>query len=135
MSRFLPMVAIGLLSVCTTLFAQTTDDFALQFNGSTDFVAMPQDARLSNTFTIELWAKPTAPHEIDREWDGLYAGVAGQRYAVYPSHGTHCWGRGHAGVGLSVGTNGVSVYEHAGDYMPAVIVYKAELRDWTHIAL
>ena len=32
------------------------------------------------------------------------------------------------------GTNGVSVYEHAGGYMPAIAVYEAEIGDdWNHI--
>jgi hypothetical protein len=61
--------------------------------------------------------------------------MEGQRYAVYPSHGSHLWGTGHACAGFSVGTNGISVYEHTGCYIPAVLVYEAEIRGWTHVAV
>jgi hypothetical protein len=134
MSRILfPVVA--LIGLSTMLQAQQVDDFALRFNGATDFVAMPQTVTATNSFTIEMWVYPTEKHEIDAESFAGYDGIRGQRYALYPSHGTHCWGPGHAGVGLSVGTNGVSVYEHAGDYIPAVLVHEAAITGWTRVTL
>jgi hypothetical protein len=61
------------------------------------------------------------------------SGVSGQKYAWGPS-----WydaASGSAGAGVSVGTNGVSVYEHANGYMPATLVYQAALNGWTHVAV
>jgi hypothetical protein len=130
----LPAV-VALFGLSTAAFAQQADDYALRFNGTTDFVAMPQTATAVNSFTIDLWVNPSAEHQVDDESLEGYAGIDGQRYAVYPSHGTHDWGRGHAGVGLSVGTNGVSVYEHAGDYIPAVLVHRQALSGWTRVTL
>lgn len=130
----LPAV-VALLGLSTAAFAQQADDHALRFNGRTDFVAMPQTATAVNSFTIDLWVNPGAEHQVDEESLEGYAGIDGQRYAVYPSHGTHDWGRGHAGVGLSVGTNGVSVYEHAGEYLPAVLVHRQALSGWTRVTL
>lgn len=134
MRSYLPLAVFAVVGA-TTMSAQHSDDYALRFNGSTDFVAMPQSASVMNSFTMELWARPSVAHEIDNETLAGYAGVYGQRYAIYPSHGTHCWGPQHAGAGISVGTNGVSVYEHAGDYMPAVLVHRQPIDGWTHIAV
>jgi hypothetical protein len=135
MRRFLPLAALAVIGLTSNLHAQTRDNFALRFNGTTDFVAMPQSITAVNDFTIEMWVNPTATHEIDTQSGNIYDGISGQRYAVYPSHGTHSWGPGHAGAGISIGTNGISVYEHAGDYIPAVLVYKGEINGWTHVAL
>ncbi len=37
--------------------------------------------------------------------------------------------------GVSVGSNGVSVYEHAANYMPATLVYSGSLNGWTHVTV
>jgi hypothetical protein len=134
MRRTLPTLA-AFLALSAPLCAQGSDDYALRFNGATDFVAMPQTTTAVNSFTIDLWVNPTADHQIDRESLAGYDGIEGQRYALYPSHGTHCWGAGNAGVGISVGTNGVSVYEHAGEYIPAVLVYEGAISGWTRVTL
>ena len=38
-------------------------------------------------------------------------------------------------VGLSVGINGIQVFEHAADYLPALLSYGATIASWTHVAL
>jgi hypothetical protein len=40
-----------------------------------------------------------------------------------------------SGVGVSIGTNGVSVYEHTSGDMPAPLVYQGAVTGWNHIAL
>ena len=57
---------------------------------------------------------------------------AGQRYAIAPQHGGDV---DYAGAGVSVGTNGISVYEHATDYMPSTLVYDTPISGWTHVAV
>lgn len=125
----LPLVALH------TAAAQTSEDRVLRFNGVSDYVVAPKLLTAANTFTIEAWVRPTQPHEIDMESDSGYAGLTGQKYAIYAMHGTECWGSGHAGIGISVGTNGVSVYEHAAYHMPATLVYEGAIDGWTHIAV
>ncbi len=85
----------------------------------------------TNEFSFGGWIKTQVTHEVDPESTGGTLGVTGQRYAFWPTHG----GDGNnAGVGLSIGTNGISVYEHASSYMPAVAVYNANIgADWNHI--
>lgn len=114
---------------------------ALSFDGVDDYVNVniPGNSALNNVtnnFTLSFWAYPRSEHEIDGESTSGYVGLSGQRYVFGPS-----WydvGTSRAGAGISVGTNGVSVYEHAGGYLPAVLVYDASqkpLSGWTHIAL
>ena len=60
------------------------------------------------------------------------SGTSGQRYAIGPeSGGTD----GKAGVGVSVGTNGISVFEQADNYLPSVLVWNTNLINWTHVAV
>ena len=94
----------------------------------------------ANTFTILLWVKPGRTHELDAETSLSTAGVSGQNYALFPNLNTAKWNwdtSGYAGAGISVGNNGVSVYEHAGGYMPPVLVWAGAVSGsgWTHIAV
>ena len=41
----------------------------------------------------------------------------------------------HAGSGVSVGTNGISVFEQAASYLPSLLVYNAAISGWTHVAV
>ena len=107
---------------------------ALDFNGTSSIVNVTSSAHLtsvSNNFTLSFWANPRATHQIDPETTSGFAGTSGQRYAVGPKW----YDNGDAGAGISVGTNGISVYEHAAGYMPATLVYQATLTGWTHIVL
>ena len=113
---------------------------ALDFDGTGAQVSVTQAGTSNqamlpdvvNTFTVEAWVKPTAPHEVDGQWNSGVGGTSGQRYLIFPFIGQ---GEGHAGMGISVGTNGVSVYEHAGGYMPALLVWTGDLHNWTHLAV
>ncbi len=87
---------------------------------------------MSNTFTMEVWAYPTTTHEVDAQATTGTHGTSGQRYAIFPSHGQN---GNESGVGISVGTNGVSVYELAGSYMPAILVWQGAVKGWTHVAV
>ena len=42
-----------------------------------------------------------------------------------------------ANAGVSVGTNGISVFEHGPSYLPSLLVYDAPtpITEWTHIAV
>jgi len=104
----------------------TTDNRYLQINDTTN---MPL-----HNFTFGAWVKPTSTHEIDTETNSLVdtSGISGQAYVFSPVHG----GDDNMGVGVSVGTNGISVYEHGAAYMPAVAVYEEEIgTGWSHVVV
>ena len=111
---------------------------ALHFDGLDDLVEMGwgRFADITNNFTIELWAKPESSRVPTAESTSGFAGTSGQRYALFPEEGGIGYGNAiHAGAGLSIGTNGVSVMEHSDTYLPSVLVYSNGLSGWTHIAL
>jgi len=104
--------------------------YALGFDGTDDYIVVGTTGRPTDTFSFGGWFKTSVTHEIDSQETSGYGGVNNQRYAFDPQHG----GDLNAGAGLSIGTNGVSVYEHGSDYMPATAVYEAELGDdWNHV--
>src|SRR5262249_46208804 len=88
-----------------TSFANGFVGQALSFNGIDDEVInlIPGLTNITNSFTMEFWAWPTAGHATTPEW-----GTGDQRYAIYPDWG----GEEAAGAGVSVATNGVTVFEH-----------------------
>jgi YD repeat-containing protein len=88
-------------------------------------------AALANDFTISFWVYPGSTHEIDVASTDGTAGTTGQKYVFGPRFESNS----DSGVGISVGTNGISVYEHATSYMPALLVYPAPIDGWTHVAV
>ena len=86
----------------------------------------------ANNFTIEAMVKATVNHEIsevsDPEATSGVGGVSGQKYLFGANHG----GDTNAGAGVSMGINGVSVYEHGGGYMPPLAVYDPAVKDPVH---
>ena len=108
------------------------DGYALGFDGTDDYIVVGTTGRPADTFSFGGWFKTPATHEIDPQETAGYGGVNNQRYAFDPQHG----GDSNAGAGLSIGTNGIAVYEHGSDYMPATAVYETELGDdWNHIMI
>jgi len=103
---------------------------------SGSYISTGLSTAVNSTFTLSMWIKPTATHEIDALYNGdvstMFGGTAGQNYLVGATHGGNA---GNAGVGISAGTNGITVYEHCDGYMPALLIYQATLTSWTHVAL
>jgi hypothetical protein len=111
---------------------------ALSFDGQDDRVVIqpaPSLNILQDTFTLAFWANPQATHEVDQESNTGTSGVTGQRYAFGPLFRGGTADGMVAGVGVSVGTNGISVYEHSDGYLPARLVYEAPVDGWRHITV
>ncbi|UPL50202.1 RHS repeat-associated core domain-containing protein [Hymenobacter sublimis] len=89
----------------------------------------------ANTFTMEAWVYPTATHNDAVDQTNQYAGfAANHRSAIHV--GSAAWyPAGHAAVELSIGTNGVVVYELGSNWYPAVLVWKGAITGWTHVAV
>lgn len=96
-------------------------DTATAFDGSTARLAIPYTPP-KNNFTIEAWVQTSLTHQIDSESTSGTQGTSGQRFLFEPDY------RGsEGGAGLSVGTNGISVYEHGSTYLPATAVYSGNV--------
>ena len=90
----------------------------------------PKEVR--NDWSMSFWAKPTSTHQIDSIGGVGSDGLA--KYIVYPFNATSY---GYS-AGISMGTNGVSVYEHGSGYFPCRVAYDATaspLTAWTHVVL
>jgi len=87
--------------------------FSLGFNGIDSYVTVGKNGRPQDTFTFGGWIRTSRRHEIDDESaaaGGSESGVYNQRYAFFPFFQSG----NAAGAGLSVGINGISVYESGG---------------------
>jgi len=115
------------------LYQQTGQKgYALGFDGIDDSITVGANGRPTDTFSFGGWFKTSSTHEIDPESISGTGGVNNQRYAFDPQHG----GETDGGAGLSLGTNGILVYEHGSNYMPATAVYQADIgEDWNHIMI
>ena len=99
--------------------------------------AAPDNNRnIANAFTMAVWVKPATDIELPHEADTGAQGLGyGRNDVLYPPPGHEVYGEGHAGAGISVGRNGVCVYEHSASYFAATLAYAAPLADWTHLAV
>lgn len=107
-------------------------DNELKFNGEKKIIIQPIFKEIKNNFTYEFWIKPEETHKINKESVKGASGISGQRYVIGPGHAGH---NDYAGTGVSVGTNGVSVYEHTAFHLPSTLVYNTNITKWTHIAI
>lgn len=94
-------------------------------------IIYPAVTDLCNTFTYECWVKAAENHTLDMEKDEGIDGISGKKYIVGPQ----CYPSGEAGAGISIGKNGISVYEHSIDYLPARVVIPYDFSDWHHVAV
>lgn len=88
---------------------------SLRFDGTDDVMSLAAPFG-TNDFSIVFVARGRASHEIDAASTSGVGGTSGQRYFFGANHG----GATASGMGISMGTNGMSVYEHGDGYMPAL---------------
>lgn len=90
----------------------------------------------ANNFAFAAWIKPAGATELGGEKNRGADGLGWKRNEVLAApHGEAFGSDGHAGCGLAVGTNGVSVFEHGANYYSPILVFKAPIADWTHVAV
>ncbi len=122
----------GYLLNGTTWTTGKVGSSALNFDGANNLLGINiDDAGLQNTFSYSFWAYPTVSHEIDPQTTSGYAGYDGERFVVSPSW----FEAGETDSAISVGTNGVSVYENGDSDFAALLVYSAPITGWTHITV
>ncbi len=89
-----------------------------------------------NNFTMAGWVKPAADIALPSETNsGVFIHLS-RNDAVLPAHGASVFSDPtHACAGVSVGRNGICVYEHSADYFAPLLVHDAPLTNWTHFAV
>jgi glycosyltransferase involved in cell wall biosynthesis len=110
---------------------------SLVFNGNSYIeLNQPLFKEIQNTFTIEFWAKPEGNQYVDKQSRKGISLLNNKKFVMVPIFGAYeDQDHNRAGVGISVGSNGVSVYEHTTNHCPATLVYSGQVHDWTHIAV
>ena len=94
------------------------------------------DKGVVSTFTLAGWLKPKADIALPQEADSGVFLQAARNDAIFAVHGASAFGDDRqAGAGLSVGRNGVAVYEHSSSYFAPLLVHAAPLAAWTHVAV
>jgi hypothetical protein len=104
---------------------------ALDFDGIDDYILVGTTSRPTDNFSVEAWFTTDVTHQIDGESTSGTGGVDGQKYLFWPQNESS-----NGGMGVSVGTNGISVYEHGSGYMPALAVYNGTVPSgWNHLVV
>jgi hypothetical protein len=105
----------------------TTDRFgspgkALSFDGIDDVVgASTPTLVLADNFTFSVWFQANAPHTIYTQKPGNGPDYY-HNYVIFPKQGGTS-----SGIGLSAGTNGVSLMEHGNDFIGTTLVYQSNI--------
>lgn len=91
----------------------------------------------TNTFSFDLWVKPTRTINMKGESNNCSGSVSvplansNQNWAVYAGNA----GYGRMGVGLTIGTNGLMVGEHSENILVSRLSYSTSITDWVHVAI
>jgi hypothetical protein len=117
---------------------------AVKRNGKVVATTVPEQVPLppvlpdaSNSFTVAFWALPQAGTSLPAEAVFGKSNYFNARNDVlFPMRGHFVFhSPHHAGVGVSVGTNGVWVIENSSDYWGSPLVYAGAITNWTHFAI
>ena len=118
----------------------TATNNALNFTGTGKYVHPNDLPAFYDNFSFECWVNPTGTIVLASQATSGTQGTSGERYVLYPT-----WGGSNnsitgpsnpdAGAGLSVGTNGIAVYEHGASYLTPLLVWNGTVSGWTHIAV
>ncbi len=132
-------VCAGQGSEYTALVNDLPNKYHFRDTVSTGYLTAGYSANtISNTFSYDLWIKPTRTISMTGESNVCMGGVSvplaysNQNWAIRPPHG----GLNVAfGVGLTIGTNGIMVAEHTGNILVSRLSYTTAITDWAHIAI
>jgi hypothetical protein len=103
---------------------------ALVFDGGDDRVSS-STSNVFNNFSYDIWCLPQTTHEIESQTNSGFGGTSGQKYVIGPQFVASP----DAGSGISVGTNGISVYEHSAAYMPPLLSHSVTINAPIHIVV
>jgi glycosyltransferase involved in cell wall biosynthesis len=103
----------------------------LRFTGNEYMIICNHIRSISNSFTYEFWVKAEAEHQMDFESHTGATGIHGKKFAFGPEG----FSGQDAGMGISIGLNGIAVYEHATNYLPARLVCPWDFSEWQHVAV
>lgn len=101
---------------------------SFSFNGASSVATYTTVDLAVNNFTMEAWCFPNATLTLVGESQSGITGIGGQRYIIGATQRG-----GDRGVGLSVGTNGVCVFEHGPGNIYSLLTWAGTLSSFTNI--
>lgn len=118
---------------------ETFNSKAVYIDGSTgkniSLGSSMNTSNIKNNFTYSFWAKPDKAIDNTTQSTSGTLGTAGENYIIYPQNGNVLGDSAYSGAGVSIGTNGIGVFEHSQSYMPGLLFQATQINDWTHIAI
>ncbi len=91
---------------------------------------------VSNSFSVAFWGKPTESVNFPIQGQTGNEIPPNGQVAIHAIHGTHFGpDSAHAGFGLALATNGLSLIEHSDAWQTAPIVIQEDLSAWHHYAV
>ena len=96
-----------------------------------DFVV---DSNVVDVFSFAAWLKPGREIGLSGEssqCSGVTMAWNNQNWLLYPLNG----GQDFFGVGMSIGTNGISIGEHKGGFLRSRLSYSTGIDDFVHVAV
>ncbi|WP_338157743.1 glycosyltransferase [Priestia flexa] len=105
------------------------------FSGSEQLKAdPPTSVPISNTFTIEFWVRPSKEQFLENEARSGISTFKNQPFVIAPDD-DQVLNNTEASVAISVGTNGISIYEVGKNHFTPTLVFPCVVEEWTHLAL
>lgn len=130
-----PLLYWGRLNVgsfCSSLdMEESSNTGALEVYSSTYNTGYNLEQTINN-FTVEFWAYPYQSRVSSTEGT-LNGSRYNQQFVTYPVNNTT--GTLSATVGVSVGSNGVTVIEANNTYFRTALNWTGSIYDWTHVAV
>lgn len=74
---------------------------------------------IQNSFTVSVWLRPDV------------SAVGGRSYVLYPQNGETLYGKNHATIGLTVGQNGIKLFEQVKDRSEQVLFAETKIEGWS----
>ncbi|WP_255255275.1 glycosyltransferase [Bacillus pseudomycoides] len=106
----------------------------LNFKGQEIVMTKDLFRNIKNNFTYEFWIRPQKELNLNLESNEGKDGIFGQRFIIGPGN-PEIEQKDQSGAGVSVGTNGITVYEYSCNYLFPLLTYEIEIENWTHIAI
>ena len=99
----------------------------LAFDGSDDELSVDNAPEIVDNFTFGAWIRSDSTVPADAEATSGTPGLTGDRFAFWPSNKS-----ASSGVGLSIGTDRIKVYEHGTNIICPTSVYVTALGSTWH---
>ena len=106
---------------------------------SSEFTSLPPklySKEVQNNFTISFWAKPEINILLQPNFTlGSIVQPWTEYYAIFPPTGKQLYGEGHASCGVTVGRNGIAVWENENGTPILVLAIPVAISGWGHITV